>query len=429
MARQGSASWMGYIRMQTWRWRLGVGVAGIVCALYLWQVVIPILRPTPPQADDFQDYWQAAVQIRTGGDPYASFDRTHVPWDWTLSSGYLYPPAFAAILAPLTVIPNGLAVRIWLLLMLGMMVGSLGIVYRVLGPPRGSELLSIVLIFVTSYPVTATLLTGAMNPVLLLLLALAWAAWMRRQDVAAGSVVGAAIAIKLIPFALLPYLVVRRHFRLLAAATAVVLLGVGLDLAVTSPAHSLHYVRDMLPHLSAGSGYRENESLSGLASRLCNPATAALGGNGGWCGRLLAWPAVAGVLGLVILAVRLPRRTGLEFGLAVAALPLVSSLTWSFHLVLLLLPVTLLLHHHFRVSALPRRRVRALLLAWLCFSGLPGLHYVLVVHPLASSLWGTVVTRLLAESYLIGTLLLFAAIWQTVREAARAQPKTLAAAA
>jgi hypothetical protein len=414
--------------LQHWRWRIAFGLAALVVALYLWRMVLPILGPATPRADDFQDYWQAALQIRTGGDPYADFDRTHTKQDWTLSSGYLYPPAFAALLAPFTVIPNGLAVRIWLLLMLAMIIGSLVLVYRMLGPPGPAEALCLLFILVTFFPVTATLLTGAMNPVLLLLVTVTWAAWLRRRDTVAGAALGASIVIKLIPAALIPYLLVRRHFRLLVVAAAVALAGVALGLVVTSPAHSLHYFQDMLPQLSAGSGYRENESLSGLASRVCNPATADLGGNGGWCGRMVAWPAIALLLGLVMVATQRGRRSALEFGLAVAALPLVSSVTWGFHLVLLLLPIALLLHHHFRVAPLSRWRVRLLLLAWLCFSVFPGVHYLLVFRPLSPGLWTTLLTRVIAESYLLGTLLLFAVLWQTVREAARAQAEPAAAA-
>jgi hypothetical protein len=134
------------------------------------------------------------------------------------------------------------------------------------------------------------------------------------------------------------------------------------------------------------------------------------------------------VLGLVMVATRRRERPALEFGLAVAALPLVSSVTWGFHLVLLLLPIALLLHHHFRVAPLSRWRVRLLLLAWLCFSVFPGVHYLLVFRPLSPGLWTTLVTRVIAESYLLGTLLLFAVLWQTVREAARAQAEPAAAA-
>jgi hypothetical protein len=415
-------------QLQAWRWRLATGLVVLLVAIYCWQFVLPVFGTTPPRADDFQDYWQAAVQIRTGGDPYTDFYRTHVPWDWTLSSGYLYPPAFAASLAPLTVLPNALVVRAWLLLMLALMVGSLAMVYRVLGPPRLAELLCLAVIMVTFFPVTATLLTGAMNPVLLLLLTLTWAAWLRRRDTISGVALGAAIAIKLVPIALFPYLLFRRQARLLVAATAVTAVGIGLGLIVTSPEHTVFYFRDMLPHLSAGSGYRENESLSGLASRLCAPSTANTGGNGGWCGRLVAWPAVAVVVGLVIIAVRPRPRNGLEFGLAVAALPLISSLTWSFHLVVLLLPIALLVRHHFQEAPLPRWRVRLLLLAWACFSVLPGIHYLLVVRPLPAGLAGAIATRVVAESYLLGMVLLFAVIWRTVRDPIRARARVEAVA-
>lgn len=420
---------MGYIPVQTWRRRLPLSAAAVACALYAWLVLLPIVAPHPPRADDFQDYWQAALQIRIGGDPYAAFERTHVPWDWTLSSGYDYPPAFAGLLAPLTVLPNDLAVRGWLVLMLALMAGSLAVVYRVLGPPGRAELVCMILVFVTFFPVTATLQTGAMNPVLLLLLTLGWAAWLRGRDLAAGSAWGAAIAIKLIPIGLVPYLLVRRQLRLLLALAAAVAIGVGFGLLVTNPSHSLHYFRDILPHLVAGSGYRENQSITGLATRLCDPRTASLGGSAGWCGRLVAWPAIAAVLALVALAVRMPGRHGLEVGLAVAVLPLVSSVTWSFHLVLLLLPIALLLHHHFRVSALPAWRVRALLLAWLCCSALPALHYALIIHPLPVGAWAAVASRLVGESYLAGILLLLAVIWLTVREAASVRTAGLANAA
>jgi len=33
----------------------------------------------------------------------------------------------------------------------------------------------------------------------------------------------------------------------------------------------------MLPHLAAGTGYRENQSLAGVAARICDPNTASAG--------------------------------------------------------------------------------------------------------------------------------------------------------
>src|SRR5205823_2891150 len=174
--------------------------------------LLPLLAPHAPRADDFQDYLFAAQQVATGGDPYANFVRNHVPWDWSLSSGYLYPPAFAVTLIPLTWLSNDLAVRIWLLLI-------------------------------------AAAVTG--------------------------------------------------------------LAGVGLGLAVTSLDHNIYYFREMLPHLAAGTGYRENQSLAGIAARICDPNTANAGGSAGWCGRLIDWPAVLVLLAIVWRMTSRVSRSGL----------------------------------------------------------------------------------------------------------------------
>src|SRR5256712_3055171 len=190
---------------------------GILLAFYAARFLLPLLAPQAPRADDFQDYLFAAHQIAAGGDPYANFIRNHVPWDWSLSSGYLYPPAFAVTLIPLTWVGNDLAVRIWLVLIQAAIAASLLIVYAVIGRPQRGALLAVVAGLTTFFPLASTGLTGAMNSLLLLLLTGAWAYWQRRKDVLSGVLVGVAAVFKLFPLALLPYLAWRRHWKLLAA--------------------------------------------------------------------------------------------------------------------------------------------------------------------------------------------------------------------
>ena len=108
----------------------------LLLALYAYLYLLPVFGPHAPRTDDFQDYLFAAHQLATGGDPYANFIRNHVPWDWSLSSGYLYPPAFAVILIPLTWVSNDLAVRIWLLVIQAAIAASVLIIYAVIGRPR-----------------------------------------------------------------------------------------------------------------------------------------------------------------------------------------------------------------------------------------------------------------------------------------------------
>src|SRR5207237_9785428 len=126
------------------------------------------------------------------------------------------------------------------------------------------------------------------------------------------------------------YLAWRHHWRLLTALGLTTVVGLALGFVMTGVDHNIYYFRDMLPHLAAGTGYRENQSLAGFSARLCNPSTADAGGNAGWGGRLLDWPLVAGVIGLVLYETSRLSRSGLEFALAIAALPLISRVPWTF---------------------------------------------------------------------------------------------------
>jgi hypothetical protein len=396
---------------------------GSLLAFYAWRFLLPLLGPQAPRADDFQDYLFAAQQIATGGDPYADFIRSHVPWDWSLSSGYLYPPAFAVTLIPLTWVSNDLAVRLWLFLIQAAVLASLLIVYRVIGRPHRAELLVLVAVLTTFLPLANTVLAGTMNSLLLLLLTAAWACWSRRRDVASGVLVGAAAIFKLFPAALFPYLAWRRQWTLLAAAAVTGLAGLALGLAVTGLDHNLYYFREMLPHLAAGTGYRENQSLAGVAARLCDPNTANAGGSAGWCGRLIDWPAILVLLAIVLRATSRASRSRLEFALAVTALPLISSVTWSFPLVVLILPVALLVRQALS-GQMSRLQIRALLLAWICFSAAPAVHYLLIVYPLPHwtgllDLLPQGITRLLSEAYFIGTVIVFASVWVALRNERR----------
>lgn len=383
---------------------------------YAWLYLLPLVGAHAPRADDFQDYLFAAHQLTTGGDPYANFIRNHVATDWSLSSGYLYPPLFAVALVPLTWISNDLAVRLWLLLMQAAVFASLLIVYRTIGRPSRTELIAVGAVLLTFFPLINSAEAGTMNAVSLLLLTAAWALWLRKRDLMSGAFVGLAAVVKLFPLALMPYLAWRRHWRLLAALAAAAAAGVAVGFLVTSPAHNIYYYRDMLPHLAAGTGYRENQSLAGFTARLCDASLSDHGGSAGWCGRALDWPLVLGLLGLVLYATRRRTRSALEFGLAVAALPLVSSVTWSFHLVLLILPIALLIRA-LCSGTLSRSFGRLLALGWLCFSVVPAVHYLLIVHPLPHvPVLAAFMTWFLGQGYFFGTLIVVGALWLALRQ-------------
>jgi hypothetical protein len=116
-------------------------------------------------------------------------------------------------------------------------------------------------------------------------------------------------------------------------------------------------------------------------------------------------------------------RSGLEFALAVTALPLISSVTWSFPLVILILPIALLVRLAV-TGRMSRGQIRALLAAWVCFSAAPAIHYLLIVYPLPHwtgllDLIPQGITRVLGEAYFLGTLIVFASVCIALRNERR----------
>jgi len=104
---------------------------------------------------------------------------------------------------------------------------------------------------------------------------------------------------------------------------------------------------------------------------------------------------------------------------------LISSVTWSFPLVILILPIALLVRQAMS-GRMSRGQIRALMGAWVCFSAAPAIHYLLIVYPLPHwtgllDLIPLGVTRLVGEAYFIGTVIVFASIVVALRNSRRSE--------
>lgn len=414
-------------------WTVGVLLTAALVAAYLWShVVTVLLAPQTPVAEDFSMYYQGAWSLRTLGDPYAIPDpNLHAPWDPRITTTYIYPPLFAALLLPLTFLPPELVVRFWIVGMQLLAVLALIVVYRQLGRPSRGELLTIVAICVTFLPLIATALTGAMNTMLLFLCALALPPLLRHEQRRAGALLGLAIGIKFLPAAVLPYLLFRRFGRAVLYALATFALTLAFGLLITRPAAISHYLLDLLPALGSGNGYRENQSLLGFFTRLCSPGglDGASAGPGG-CARGLTlsadvvlfaglWLATAHRSLWELSPAARYRRRALEYGLALLTVPLVASISWGLHLVLALLPIAILLRYLVAERAFTRPRLVALMVSLACFSVVRGAFYMAILHPFpgAASLPLQIALRLASESYVVGLLLLWLLVFRVLRGA------------
>lgn len=242
----------------------GVVVVACVVAMVWLDVLFPPLPVMIPTNDmyevhvDFDTFWQSAVALVHGGDIYVT------PAKLT----NLNPPLLAVLLAPFAWLDALTAYRIWVMLCLLMVFGSLLAVARELrlrALPTGLAMAAVL----ASSPLHGTLVLGQIYPVLLVGLVAGWLAERRGHPVLAAVLFGITVALKpsLAPVLLL-FAAQRRWVSLRAGvASAVVASLVGV--AICGPTSGLAWLR--IAFSSPVPDTVDNASLPGLAVRLGVP--------------------------------------------------------------------------------------------------------------------------------------------------------------
>ena len=257
----------------------------------------------------------------------------HHPFpDPALRPAYIYPPAFALMVAPLGLLPDAAANVIWLLIGQASLAAALVITLRWLRPPAAA-VTAILCATVTFYPLWIDAVQGQANLPILLLVTAGIAGIVRGKP-SFGVALGAAAALKLTPFILLAWLLLDRRTKEAAWM-------IGGFAALTAAAALLRYqdtlvfVGQVLPALSSGTAFYANQSLAGVVARVfsVNAYTAP------WVA--VSWTFLLLVAAATVLSAFWFLRTRHQPALARAVafiplLPLLSSVTWPHHLVILL---------------------------------------------------------------------------------------------
>ena len=161
---------------------------------------------------DFPVYYSAGQSLLSGRrDLYSD--------DFALGRvmDYRYPPFFLLALTPLWLLPYPLAAYIWYLLSIIEIIGCVLIVMRVFPSFRGSwTLCLIVMLGVLQYFVMILHYGNAQLLATFLLFASLYFV-LKNKDLAAAALMAIAITIKLIPVLLVPYLLLKRRWKLLAS--------------------------------------------------------------------------------------------------------------------------------------------------------------------------------------------------------------------
>jgi hypothetical protein len=259
-----------------------------------------------------------------------------------------HPPTAVLLALPLAPLSFPDAFIVWNVLSVWALGASAWLILERLRPRLSAwVLLPAVPCLLLGQPFWHQMVQGQLNLILLLLLTATWAADRSGRPGWAGVFLGVVTAVKLFPGYLILYFMFRRNWRAVGAAVASTLAITALTVAVLGVEAYRSFFLEVLPQTSAFQTTWTNCSLTGLWFKLFAPEKP-------WAmvdiqplvaSRALAYlGALAGGLASVaLLATQIPRaraRSGrdLAFALTVAAMLLVSPITWEHYFLLVLLP-------------------------------------------------------------------------------------------
>lgn len=312
---------------------------------------------------DFYVYYLAAGAFLRGQNAY---EISAPAWDdlaaemgvTNYTRPYRYPPLTAELVAPLTLLPPRTAAILWLALSAVMAVAAAWwlALPPSIPPAGGGEVrggycwalaLGGLLLFV---PPLTTLHAGQVNLLLLASLTLALWAFARRKPIWLGMGLGVGTSLKVVPLALIGYLLWRGQWRALLAAILVIVALLLAAVPLVGWDGLVSYGQKAILLGEPGRLFPQptNQTFNGFFARLLmeHSEGPALADNPGLAHRLSL---VCGLV-LTIATVVICWPTGrvrhffpLEFALIVTALQLIPPFTWYHQLVLLLIPFVILL--------------------------------------------------------------------------------------
>ena len=280
---------------------------------------------------DFHVYYRAAQMVAGGRSPYDLSSTANFSQGIT----YIYGPALAIVLVPISRLPFGAAQLAWMVWSLGCLAIAVIATGKAAGARTAENWLWVGFTFVSSFPVVLNLQLGQFNTTLLALIGV-WS-WAHVRGLRTGWVlVGVATAVKVFTAPLLLIPVVRRDLRALLGAavggTAVLLVGV---------TYLPQFVFEVLPRLGAVSEAINNTSILASLARLTHPQNLHATRDDNWLDiRVIALLIALTTLVTCVIALRRLANSAdgrrLEAALMLTAAPLFGSIVWEQHLVMLL---------------------------------------------------------------------------------------------
>ena len=201
------------------------GLKLLVAALWVVGVIAATLQQgVQHQNNNFLIFRAASLHLLHGQDLYAAYPVLHVDF-------YKYSPTFALLFLPFAVLPLAVSMLAWNALNAGTLWMAIGMVL-----PRRGALIARSIVFLD---MLGSLQNVQSNALVAGLIILTFAAYERRHAVAGTLAAGVGTSIKVFPLAGLSFAVFHPGKLRVAAATAVITLGLVLAPLLVTPAHTL----------------------------------------------------------------------------------------------------------------------------------------------------------------------------------------------
>jgi hypothetical protein len=183
-----------------WAAWLLVGIAAVL-------LVVTYARSMGVGGLDYSAYFDASNWVRAGQSIYARSlmwrDVGYAP-EYPMAKpdgmAFLYPPLFAIAMVPFTLLSINMGFAVWLAILFAALVAATWVVLDTLFAVRRGALLMLTVIAAAAaaffQPMRTILITGQVDVALILMMALAFRAFAKRQDSRAAVLLGVAIAIK-----------------------------------------------------------------------------------------------------------------------------------------------------------------------------------------------------------------------------------------
>jgi Glycosyltransferase family 87 len=283
---------------------------------------------------DFRQFHRAAQDLAAGRDPYSVYLDCCRNSVVAPLKGYIYPPLLALLMRPLAGLPEVPAAAVWLGVLNAALLGALVAAYRGLRPLLSTDAMRWLLAGTLMFPPLLENL-GFMQigtPIIFVTVLAGTAFLQPRTTPRSGLWIAIGGALRVSP-ALAGLALVRRESASARGIGVAVVAGLVLALVMLVATPRLpEFVTQVLPNLGHGSAVFDNQAPSGVALRLqllvFNGRADALKYAGSLVSLLVGFATFIFCRGPAVS----PRRRAAVFAAWVAAIPLVSSITWTHHL-------------------------------------------------------------------------------------------------